>query len=294
MMYNSQLTAFIRVADCGSFSKAAEKLYLSPPAVMKQINSLENQLGLQLFERTNQGMRLTAAGESIYKDAQYLIKYANKAVEKARNLIVDPEYTICVATSLFNPCKPLVDLWSGVRHDFPRYKLHIMPFEDDNEGILPVIGTLGKKNDFVVGICDSDVWRERCSFLQLGEYRRCYAVPVSHRLAREKSLLIQDLYGETLLMCKGGNAPVNEWDDIEQHHQRIKLAQAPHFYSMEVFNQCVHTGSILASAECWSDIHPSLVTIPMEPESVIPYGLMYAANPPEDIVRIVAAIKALR
>ena len=57
MMYNSQLETFICVVDVGSFSKAAEKLYISAPAVIKQINSLENSLDLQLFERTHRGDR---------------------------------------------------------------------------------------------------------------------------------------------------------------------------------------------------------------------------------------------
>ena len=58
-MYNPLLTAFVCAADCGSFTKAAEKLYLSPTAVMKQINTLESHLQLQLISRTNQGIRLT-------------------------------------------------------------------------------------------------------------------------------------------------------------------------------------------------------------------------------------------
>lgn len=41
MMYNPQLDTFICVVEAGSFSKAADKLYISPPAVIKQINSLE-------------------------------------------------------------------------------------------------------------------------------------------------------------------------------------------------------------------------------------------------------------
>ena len=52
-MYNKQLETFICVADSGSFSKAAEKLYLSTTAVIKQINLLEDSLGLTLFSRTH-------------------------------------------------------------------------------------------------------------------------------------------------------------------------------------------------------------------------------------------------
>ena len=46
MMYNPQLETFLRVADAGSFNKAAEELYITPPAVIKQITSLEAGLDL--------------------------------------------------------------------------------------------------------------------------------------------------------------------------------------------------------------------------------------------------------
>ena len=60
-MYNQQLDTFLCVADAGSFNKAAERLYISPPAVIKQINLLEESLGLQLFVRTHRGLQLTPA-----------------------------------------------------------------------------------------------------------------------------------------------------------------------------------------------------------------------------------------
>ena len=51
-MYNPQLETFLRVADAGSFNKAAEESHITSTAVIKQINLLEESLGLKLFERT--------------------------------------------------------------------------------------------------------------------------------------------------------------------------------------------------------------------------------------------------
>ena len=45
MMYNTQLDTFLKVAELGSFNKAADALYITPPAVTKQINLLEEDLG---------------------------------------------------------------------------------------------------------------------------------------------------------------------------------------------------------------------------------------------------------
>ena len=85
-MFNPQLTVFVCVVDCGSFTKAAERLFLSPTAVMKQINTLENHLGLKLLLRTPQGVRLTPAGDVIYKDARFLFEYSKRSIENARKL----------------------------------------------------------------------------------------------------------------------------------------------------------------------------------------------------------------
>lgn len=68
-MFNSQLTTFVSVADCGSFTKASDTLFITPTAVMKQVNALESHLNLKLIERTTHGVRLTPAGDVIYKDA---------------------------------------------------------------------------------------------------------------------------------------------------------------------------------------------------------------------------------
>lgn len=89
-MYNLQLETFIVVADLGSFNKAAEALYITPPAVTKQINLLEKDLGLQLFIRTHRGLALTEAGKSMYKDAKYIIQYGRDSVERAKKAIEEP------------------------------------------------------------------------------------------------------------------------------------------------------------------------------------------------------------
>lgn len=292
-MVHPQLSAFLCVADCGSFSKAAEKLFVSPTAVMKQMNLLEEYLGVTLLLRTNHGVRLTPAGESIYKDAKFMISYSDKALERARLLSQTKCYTICVGTSMLNPCKVFMDLWYHISDQFPQYKIHIVPFEDNHDGILSVIGTLGKKFDFLVAVCDSERWMSLCNFYPLGTYERCCAVPMQHRLACKERLQITDLYGETLMMVKRGDSPINDHirDEIERNHPEIHIEDAPHFYDIEVFNHCERMNYILSSIECWKDIHPSFVTIQADWETIIPYGLLYALHPPEDILRFVEAIK---
>lgn len=143
-MFNHLLTVFVCAADCGSFNKAAEKLYLSAPSVMKQVNALEKQLDMKLFHRTNQGLHLTPAGQVIYRHAKYLFSYSRNAIAEARAAASLSEKTFCIGSSLLNPCKPFMDLWYKVNASFPGYRLHIVPFEDDHQGILTEISSLGK------------------------------------------------------------------------------------------------------------------------------------------------------
>lgn len=293
-MVNPHLRVFVCVADCGSFNKAAERLFLSPPSVMKQINALEKHLDLKLLARSNQGIRLTPAGEVIYRHARILFDYSAKAVEEARQQAQAAATTFCIGSSLLNPCKPFMDLWYRVNQHFPGYTLHIVPFEDDHRGILAEIGALGEKYDFLVAACDSAGWLERCAFQPLGTYRHCCAVAREHPLARKARLTLEDLYGETVMLVKrGDSASVDRVRDELERHPRIRLEDTPQFYDMEVFNRCAQTRNVMLSLECWGDVHPGLVTLPVDWDYVIPYGLLYAKNPPEDIQRFLSAVRAL-
>ncbi len=84
-MYNPQLETFIKVANAGSFNKAAEESYITPTAVIKQINLLEDSPKVTLFERSHRGLTLTKAGRSLYQDAKYIIQYCRDSVTRARN-----------------------------------------------------------------------------------------------------------------------------------------------------------------------------------------------------------------
>lgn len=294
-MYNPILTTFIAVADCGSFTKAAQRLYISPTAVMKQINALEDLVGIKLIERTHNGVRLTKSGSIIYHDAKFIIDYSKKSIEEARKADIYYDTTFCVGTSLLNPAKPFMDIWYRVNKDFPDYKLHLVPFEDNHEGILSEIEKLGEKFDFLIGVCDSKEWLLRCNFLPLGRYKKMVAVPREHPLAKKERINIEDLYGETLMMVRRGDSGVNDFlrNDLEKNHPLINIEDTPQFYDLSVFNRCAETGNVLLTIECWQDVHPGLVSVPVNWDYSIPYGLLYSHEAPEDVLLFVEKVREL-
>lgn len=199
-MYNPLIKTFIQVADTGSFTQAAEKLYITPASVMKQINSLENHIGVKLFVRSNQGADLTAAGKIFYKEAVHMIQLSDTAISKIRKAAGVQTHILRIGTSLLNPCRTFFKLWKSVNEEHSQYQLKIVPFEDDHTNILSTIENLGKEIDFFVGTCGSRSWLARCNFYPLGYHYLNVAVPHGHPLADYKVINLSNLHGRTLMM----------------------------------------------------------------------------------------------
>ena len=274
-MYNPQIKTFIQVADKGSFSKAAEGLFITPASVMKQINALEGRLGLKLLNRTNQGIEMTDAGRYIYSAAKKIIAESEDAVLKAKARTVK---TICVGSSFLNPGKVLTDLWNQIDPASSEYRFKIVPYDDDRDQILSVVQSLGSRIDFMVGTFNSRQMLRISEFYELGRYRLCIAVPKNHRLASKTTLSFSDLHGEHLIIVKGGDAvQLDEFrDKLKMTHPQILLEDTHYFYDLETFNACEATGSLLLTLDAWADIHPSLITLPVDWDFTVPYGLLYA------------------
>ena len=150
-MLSQAFLVFLQVVDCGSFSKAAKQLFVTPASVMKHMNALESRLGVTLLKRSNRGIELTAAGNALYKDGKDLLAAAERAVARAKSAALTEGVTIRVGSSLLNPSRVLTDLWAPLREKYPMYKFHIVPYEDTKEQILSVVSQLGDRIDLLVG-----------------------------------------------------------------------------------------------------------------------------------------------
>ena len=77
---------FVTVAELGTVSKAALRLRIAQPALSRQINDLEQELGLKLFDRVGRRLRLTGEGEQLLSDCRALLNYASALGERAQLL----------------------------------------------------------------------------------------------------------------------------------------------------------------------------------------------------------------
>lgn len=292
-MYNPQLDTFIRVADAGSFNKAAEESYITPTAVIKQINLLEDSLGIKLFERTHRGLTLTKAGKSLYQDVKYIIQYCRDSITRAKNAMQDNVSVIRIGSSPMTPAQLLMQLWPKIQEHCPDLKFQIIPFENTPENAREILGNLGKNIDVVGGIFDETMLDlRRCAGLELSRESFCCAVSVHHRLAAKDRLKLEDLYGENLMLMR------REWshyvdelrDDIWQNHSQIHIVDFD-FYSMEAFNRCENSNDILLSIPGWANVHPLLKVIPVEWDHSIPFGLLHSPKPSGIVKQFLEAVK---
>ena len=290
-MYNPQLDTFLRVADAGSFNKAAEESYITPTAVIKQINLLESSLGVKLFERTHRGLVLTKAGKSLYQDTKYIIQYCKDSVTRAKNAMQEDTNIIRIGTSPMTPAQLLMQLWPRIQEQCPDMKFQIIPYENTPENAREILANLGRNIDVVGGIFDDTMLDLRhCAGLELSREPFCCAVSIHHRLATRDKLKIQDLYGENLLlMHRGWSHYVDRLrDDIWQNHNQIQIVDFD-FYNMHIFNHCENSDDVLLAIPGWANVHPLLKVIPVAWEHGIPYGLLHSSQPSEIVKRFLTA-----
>lgn len=292
-MYSRELITFISVVEQGSFLKASKELYITAASVMNQINKLEANVGVKLIERTSQGTQLTAAGRSFYKDAKKIIKQSEQAIARTRQIAMTEKQAIRIGTSILRPCKMLIDLWSEIDDGTLPITIRIVPFDDSPASMENMLETLGKEIDCFVTPCDSITWKEKYNILVLKQGECCIAVPRKHRLAKKEKLKWNDLDGENLMLLKRGDSPeLNKLrDEIETKHPNISILDIPHFYDTNVFNECEQTGCIMETLDIWRDVHPSIVTIPMDWGYKTYYGIVYAKQPSEPMQAFINIIE---
>ena len=93
------LKAFVTVAECRSFSLAAERLFITQPAISKRVAALEGDLGIALFDRLGRTIQLTEAGQSFLVSARRILDDINVSREELHSLSASVSGRLRLATS---------------------------------------------------------------------------------------------------------------------------------------------------------------------------------------------------
>lgn len=121
----NELTAFIAVAESGSFSLAADALHLTQPAISKRVAALEDELGSALFDRSGRGVRLTRAGEVLLPRARRLLQELADSRLAVVNLAGTVGGQLSVGTSHHIGLHRLPPVLKAFRRRYPDVELDI-------------------------------------------------------------------------------------------------------------------------------------------------------------------------
>src|SRR5258708_10828323 len=81
-----QLRYFVAVGEEQHYGRAEKRLGVAQPALSRQIQNLEEEIGFKLFERLSRGVKITAAGEFLLKEARRILQEVNDAIASAKRI----------------------------------------------------------------------------------------------------------------------------------------------------------------------------------------------------------------
>ncbi|RTR05373.1 LysR family transcriptional regulator [Halomonas nitroreducens] len=169
-MDTQSLQAFLAVADTGSFSRAAEQLHLTQPAVSKRIAVLEGQIDARLFDRIGRRVALTEAGRLLLPRARQILVMVDDSRRALGNLEGRIAGSLTLATSHhigLHRLPPLLKAYTG-RHPEVRLDLHFLDSEQAYQGVLDgeleiAVVTLAPHPDAQLEVVP--VWIDRLCFV---------------------------------------------------------------------------------------------------------------------------------
>lgn len=190
-----QLKYFKTVADIGKISAAAESLFISAPALSNSISRLEKELGMPLFDRTNNSIRLNRQGQIFLRYVNQVLANLDCAKIELRQSMIPQGQHVSVATMSSNLW---IDLISAFSQENPHFtlsctSLRLSQFE--GSGLLP-------QYSFLLGeeVAEMPLFPGELDSIPLFEDRVAVMVHPEHPLSKKKGVRIPELLGETLFL----------------------------------------------------------------------------------------------
>ena len=295
-MYNPQIKTFIVVADAGSFNKAAEQLYVSSTAIIKQINLLESRVGVRLFERSHKGLSLTAAGKVFYKDAEHIMRYSENSLQRVKEAQRGNSGVVRIGLSPITPVDYLIEVISKLQIINKNIQFQVVPFENKLENARQILGHLGESIDIVMGIFDdsTEILYEKAQFLPIKQLPVSLMMSAVHELATKDMLDWPDLECKTVHIIRPGwsSAMDRLRANIEQNHKTIQI-ETFRFYDIHVFNNRISESDLVAGFDIWDKVYPFMVIKPVNWDYYMNYGLVYSREPSPSVSAFIDAVRGL-
>lgn len=257
MLENFRLKVFRAVTEQLSFRKAGEVLYLTQPAVTLQIKTLEEELGLQLFERRASGVSLTDAGSLLLGYAGQLHALAAEAENQLANLKGGASGELCLGASTTIAQYVLPPLLAGFARHYPAIQLQVL--SDNSEQISEGVST----GRFGLGLIEGPLLRRDLKLERWFDDEILLVVPAGHEWANLAQIDPKQLSKVPLVMRERGSGSRHVVEQgIQKSGVRLgSLRIAMELDSTEAILSCVEEGLGVGFVSQWAIARRSLVTL---------------------------------
>lgn len=282
-MYNPAIDTFIRVAELGSFSKAAEESYISPSAVIQQINHLEGTLNVRLFVRSKKGVTLTQAGEYFLLESKALIQRCSDIRSHLLTFSEHAAGSVLFGTNEFHAPRKIYDYWPAFAAGNSSSTLSSYSFNQSGSDIRP-------DTDLIEGVFFSEpIWQNNFIFHKVADVSLALLVSENSVLAKHSIISEIDLKNHTVLTIKRGISEACDLmgDDLKRANIGVEETE---IYSTSVLIDCMENDKPVIIPDCWNGLHPHSKTISFIREYKCPYGFFLsktASNAAKMFIRFI-------
>ena len=284
-MYNPHLDTFLIVANTGSFSKAAEYLYVTPSAVIQQINSLESQLKVPLFHRSNKGVTLTRQGNYLKNECMEYIR-KGKEIQDRLLAIPDSESSLILGTSLREKCRVFYDFWVQFTERSPQYTVRMQTIDTD----FPLPAEIDVIETMDVGAS----WQNQWLFYELCRVPFGIAAARDHPLYGRSLLRYEDLADYTVILQRSGENRTDLTgirEDLRSHG--IRTIERNEFGGDVVWEASINK-HLLVLPWCLQDVVFDMLIMKMSWSHTVPYGFFYRPDPAPLPARFMEYVRTCR
>lgn len=194
-----QMEALVRLVETGSFTHAAERMFLTQPTLTKHIRNLEDAVGARIVDRKSSGVSLTPEGRILFAYARRIARLREDAQEKIENLASDTSGHIFLYASTI-PATYLIPRVLGLLHQSdPEIRVHIQT-GDSEEAIQAIISDQAEMG--IVGKNSSD---RRLKVDPLWDDRLVLAVPAGHPWAKRSRVAMGEVAKAPFVLRERGS-----------------------------------------------------------------------------------------
>ena len=274
-MADRRLQVFHTVARLLSFTKAAESLHMTQPAVTFQIRQLEEYFNTRLFDRTHNKISLTEAGEQVYAYAERIIALYNEMDNQVRKLTGDVIGVLVVGASTTLAEYRIPTLLGDFQARFPDVKLRLKV--SNTVGVVQMV----ENNEVDVGVVEAPVSNKNLFVRVCWQDQLMVVCPPDHPLAEREHLTPEDLLPYPFIGREEGSGTREVMADYFRDHGASlgDLSVTMEFGSPEAVKSAVEAGlglSIISRDTFSKELElGTLRAIPLQPPMTRPFSLVY-------------------